>query len=302
MKHVVSVSIGSSSRDTHQAVKILGEDVFIERRGTDGDLSAAAAMIRNLDGRVDAIGLGGIDLYLYAGKRRYVFRDALRLASQASKTPIVCGAGLKNTLERSIVEQLDAVIGWQGKRVLMVSALDRFGMAEALIAADAKVLYGDVIFALGLPIAIYKLSTLQNLARALLPVLTQLPFKWLYPTGTKQEQQKRPEHNRFYDWADVIAGDWHFINKYAPKRLDDKIILTNTTTSVDVEALREMGAKSVITTTPRFRGRSLATNLLEAAFVAISGKFPLSTDDYRELVRQAELNPTVLELKAIKAQ
>ena len=50
--------------------EFLGERFQIWREGTDGDLQRAIARIGELDGTVDAIGLGGIDLYLVAGGRR----------------------------------------------------------------------------------------------------------------------------------------------------------------------------------------------------------------------------------------
>ena len=50
MKHVVSVSIGSSKRDHKIEVELLGEKILIERRGTDGDLERAAQMLKELDG------------------------------------------------------------------------------------------------------------------------------------------------------------------------------------------------------------------------------------------------------------
>ena len=76
---MVSVSFGSSRRDAAAEVELLGERVLLERRGTDGDFQRALCLIQELDGKVDAIGLGGIDLYLFAGGRRYAIRDALRL-------------------------------------------------------------------------------------------------------------------------------------------------------------------------------------------------------------------------------
>ena len=98
MKRVVSVSLGSKKRDHQCEVELLGERVEISRRGTDGDLKAAVALLRELDGKVDAFGMGGIDRYLFAGKRRYEIRDAMRLVEAARVTPIVDGSGLKNTL------------------------------------------------------------------------------------------------------------------------------------------------------------------------------------------------------------
>ena len=291
--HVVSVSIGSVSRDTHQTIELLGKKVLVERIGTDGDMELAARKIRELDGKVDAIGLGGIDIYLKAGGRRYYLRDGVRLAGNAKTTPVVCGAALKDTLERMVVDELEDTVHWQGKRVLMVAAVDRFGMAESLDARGAEVLYGDLIFALGINIPIRSMAGLSRVAGLLLPVISRLPFKWIYPTGDKQVSSKESNKTSHFEWADVIAGDFHYIRRYAPARLDGKIILTNTTTAGDVEDLRAKGAAKLITTTPRFKGRSLATNLLEAALIAVAGKHPLESDDYRKLISEAGLKPDI---------
>lgn len=301
MKHVVSVSLGSAKRDTRQVITLLGEPILIERRGTNGDLRAAAALLRELDGKVDAFGLGGMDLFVYAGGRRYYIRDAVKLAKNARLTPLVCGAGLKDTLERTMVAALEPTLHWRDKRVLMVSAVDRFGMAEALEQAGAKLVLGDLIFALGLPVPIRSVRTLALVARLFAPLVLRLPFRWLYPTGSKQEQEARGIAWRYFAEADVIAGDWHYVHRHAPRRLTGKIILTNTTTPDDLVWARERGVHLLITTTPRYEGRSLPTNLLEAAFIALSGRYPLTPEDYRELIARAGLTPSVLELNPMPA-
>jgi tartrate dehydratase alpha subunit/fumarate hydratase class I-like protein len=62
MKRAVSISIGSSKRNKSVEVDLLGEKVLIERIGTDGDMEKAARMYQDLDGKVDAFGVGGADL------------------------------------------------------------------------------------------------------------------------------------------------------------------------------------------------------------------------------------------------
>ncbi|MFU8887486.1 MAG: quinate 5-dehydrogenase [Trueperaceae bacterium] len=272
VKHVVSVSLGSSARDVDVTVDMLGERVRIQRRGTDGSVAGARALVAELDGQVDAIGLGGLDLFLQWMGRRYYFREARLIAAAAKRTPVVCGAGLKDTLERRAVALLDESVGWRGRRVLLTLAVDRFGMAEALVGHGADVRFGDLMFALGLPWPIHSMRTLDRVARTLAPPLTKLPVSWLYPTGSKQNEpatsQRFAQH---YAWAEVVAGDWHTIRRYAPERLDGLTIFTNTTTKADVAFLQAAGAARLVTTTPRFEGRSLATNLLEATFVALRG-------------------------------
>jgi len=277
-------------------VELLGEEVVLDRRGTDGDFQKALRLIAELDGKVDAIGLGGIDLYLWAGGRRYTIRDAKRLKEAARKTPVVDGSGLKHTLERRAVAQLAGLIDWKSTKVLLPSAVDRFGLAEALHEAGAKVLYGDFIFALGLPIPLYSLSFLQKLAFVLLPVLTQLPFQLLYPTGEKQGKRAVDWRSRYYTWADLVAGDWHYIKRHMPDEMRGKMVLTNTTTEEDVAFLRERGVKRLITTTPRLNGRSFGTNVMEALLVALAGR-ELGEEEYLRYIDLLGLRPQVLDLQ-----
>lgn len=295
-KHVVSVSLGSSRRDARAEVELLGEKVVLERRGTDGDMARAIALIRELDGKVDAIGLGGIDLYLWAGGRRYAIRDALKLKRAAERTPVVDGSGLKHTLERQAVRALSSLIDWKNTKVLLPSAVDRFGLAEALDEAGARVLYGDFIFALGLPIPLYSLSLLQKLAYLLLPLLTQLPFTLLYPTGKEQEKAVADWRSRYYRWADLVAGDWHYLRRYMPEDMGGKTVLTNTTTEEDLAFLRARGAARLITTTPRLGGRSFGTNVMEAMLVALAGR-ELTEAEYLRYIDLLGLRPQVLDLK-----
>lgn len=136
MKKVVSVSLGSAKGDFQTTVRYLGQDIEISRTGTNGSLTGYAAKLRELDGKVDAIGLGGADMYVYAGGRRYTFREISKLAALVKQTPVVDGSGLKNTLERECVRYLNArgIVHFSEVNTLMVCAVDRFGMAEEIAA------------------------------------------------------------------------------------------------------------------------------------------------------------------------
>lgn len=301
MKHVVSVSIGSSKRDHRAEIDVFGEHIVLERRGTDGDISKAIALIKQLDGKVDAFGMGGIDLYIYAGTRRYTFRDAKKIAAAAVKTPIVDGSGLKNTLERQVVYQLQEQYPelLAGKKVLMTSALDRFGMAEAFRDLKCETIYGDVIFALGLSIPFRNLDLLNKyVARVVAPVVVQLPFKLLYPTGHKQDIREPHRFEKYYQWADIIAGDFHMIKKYLPESCVGKTILSNTVTQSDIETLRASGVKRLITTTPEIDGRSFGTNVMEGLIVSLLNKKTgeANAQEYIDLLDKMEFQPRILEL------
>ena len=274
---------------------MLGEEFDITREGADGSLDRALKRLRELDGTVDAIGLGGIDVYLYAGAERYTLRDGQKLLDAVKITPVVDGSGLKNTLEREAVGYLQSHLGFdlRGKRVLMVSALDRFGMAQALVAAGADVIFGDFIFALDLDRPVRGLDEFEEMARKYLPDACKLPFQFFYPTGKKQDRPPQPKYPEYYDDAEIIAGDFHFVRQYMPERLDGKIVLTNTVTQRDIEELRDRGVATLITTTPDFDGRSFGTNVVEAALLSMLGKkwAEVTEADYDRLLRELHLVP-----------
>ena len=303
MKRVVSVSLGSSRGDKTAAATFLGGEFEISRIGTNGDMARFAELVRELDGKVDAIGLGGIDRYLVAGRRRYTIRDADRLARNAKKTPVVDGSGIKNTLERQTVEwlQQQGIIDFSDKNVLLVCAVDRFGMAEVLSRLAKNVVYGDLMFTVGLPIPMRSWTTVRVVGFLMLPVIVRLPFKWLYPTGEKQDVIT-PKHEKYFRWADVIAGDYKIIGRYMPPpesgALAGKTVITNTLTPGDLENLKERGVRMVVTSTREFDGRTFATNVVEGIIVTLAGKRPeeMSPQDYLDILQKLDWQPTVREL------
>lgn len=295
MKHVISVSLGSSKRNHSVEIELLGEMFKIERIGTDGDLEAMVKMIKDLDGKVDVFGLGGMDLYIFAGTKRYILKEPEKVASAARTTPIVDGSGLKNTLERKVISYLkeNTDLLYPQVKVLMVCAMDRFGMAQALSGFGCELVLGDLMFVLGLPIPLRNLRTLEIIASIVVPFVRYLPFKYLYPTGSKQDEVKT-KYSSHYLNADIIAGDFHFIRRYMPSRLDGKSIITNTVTAEDVKSLKNMGVRYLVTTTPEIEGRSFGTNVMEGVLVALSGKKrELAPEEYESLLTEMNIKPRI---------
>ena len=300
MKRAVSISIGSSKRNKAVEVTLLGEKVSIERIGTDGDMEAAALKYKELDGKVDAFGVGGADLGALVDGKFYPFHSVKPMVRFVKQTPLLDGGGLKNTLENKAPAFLDAMIGdyikQRGRKVFVALGVDRWGMSKSFVAAGYEVVFGDLMFALDVPIAIKSLRGLRTLAKLMIPIVTRFPFEWLYPTGEKQEQ-RIPKYEKYYQWATVIAGDCHYVKRRMPDNMQGKVIVTNTTTPEDVELFRSCGVKYLVTTTPVLDGRSFGTNMMEAALVAVSGKGrPLTWAEYNELIDKLGFEPQLQEL------
>ena len=97
MKRAVSISIGSSKRNKSVEIVLLGEKVLIERLGTDGDMEKAAQLYKELDGKVDAFGVGGADLGLKVEDKWYPLYSVRPMVRFVRQTPLVDGTGLKKT-------------------------------------------------------------------------------------------------------------------------------------------------------------------------------------------------------------
>ncbi len=299
LKRVVGISLGSSKRDHSVKVELLETECQVERVGTNGDLSAMISFIKANDGKVDAFGLGGMDRYIYAVDKRYELRDAKKVVRAATKTPIVDGSGLKNTLERKVIKKVaeQSDLFKDRPRVLLMSAMDRLGMAESLEEEGCQMVYGDILFTLGVPLPVYSLKMLAKIARVAAPLVSLLPFSLLYPTGDKQETSK-PKFSRYFHEADIVAGDFHFIKRYMPLELPGKTIITNTVTSDDLQFLRERKVKKLITTTPELQGRSFGTNILEALLICLAGSDrELTIDEYNQLLDDLEIQPWMVDFE-----
>lgn len=307
IKEVVGVSIGSSKRDHAVDIEVLGEQFRISRRGTDGDMKAAEDLLRELDGRVSAFGLGGIDLFLHAAGKDYHFRDAKRFRAAVTKTPIVDGSGLKGAVEADVVRYMVQDLGLElhDKRVLITSAVDRWGMAMAFADAGCQMSYGDLLYALSIPILIHRRSTLERVVHAIAPVAVQLPFQWLYESDADHttEVKGASSHSDLYRDSDIIAGDYKYVRRYMPDDMSGKWVVTNTTTAEDVEFLRDRGVELLVTSTPRLEGRSFGTNVIEATLVAAEGASgPLTPARYTELLRACSFTPDVCWLQGAATQ
>jgi hypothetical protein len=300
MKRAVSISIGSSKRDKAVEVTLLGEKISIERIGTDGDMEAAALKFKELDGIVDAFGVGGADLGAIVEGKFFPFHSVQKLVRYIKKTPVVDGGGLKNTLENKAPAFLDQKIGdyinARGRKMMMTVGVDRWGLSQSFVDAGYETVFCDLMFALDIPIPIRSIGGLKTLAAIMIPIVTRFPFEWLYPTGEKQDL-RIPKWEKWYKWATVVAGDCLYIKRNMPDDMEGKVIVTNTTTPEDVELFKKCGVKYLVTTTPVMDGRSFGTNMMEAALVAVSGKGrALTWPELTELLDKLGFEPQLQEL------
>lgn len=298
MKRAVSVSLGSSKRDKAVEIELFGEKVSIERIGFDGDMEAAAQCYKELDGKVDAFGVGGADLGVMVDEKWYPLHSVKSMVRFIKQTPVVDGTGLKNTLENRALPTFLEAHGdvLKNKQAFITLGIDRWGLTKSFLDAGFDCVFGDFMFGLGIPLAMHSEKALKRAAALMMPIAGRLPFDWVYPTGEKQNE-RIPKFHKHYQSASIIAGDCHYIKRHIPDKMDGKVIITNTTTESDMKLFKDIGIKYVVTATPVINGRSFGTNMMEAALIAVSGKNRILTNqELNELLDTLKFVPEIKEL------
>jgi hypothetical protein len=301
MKKILSISVGSSSRDHITRHSFLGQECEISRQGTDGNFEKAVQRYADLDGKVDAFGVGGLEFYLRIDQKRWYFRDVSRIRRVVKISKIGDGNGVKGLLERRAFAALEKHLNKKENKTLkdmpalITTAVERYGMAEAMIDSGLDLTFGDFMFALGLPIAVKKMSTVRVLGSLLLPIITQMPFAWFYALGSEQDKPPQPKWDKYYKQSTVLAGDFIQIRQYMPADLTGKIVVTNTTTAKNVEELKKRNLHILVTVTPRLEGRSFGTNVMEATLLALMDKpqSEATEKDFLDLIERIPLLPNI---------
>jgi hypothetical protein len=251
-------------------------------------------MYLDLDGKADAFGVGGVDLYLRLDEKEYPLHAALKLVSGVRQTPLCDGRGLKHTLERRVFQLAKPQLGdVHFKQAFVPVAIDRLGLAEAVAEVADRTVFGDLMVALGVPLPVYGIPAFKRIARIMLPFVSHFPMSMIFYGSDGAEQE--PKYVKYFEESDLIAGDFLFMRKYMPNNLSGKTVVTNTTTEDNIELLKSRGVKTVITTTPRYDGRSFGTNTTEAMLTAYAGKGRRLTDaELNGLIDELGLKPTVI--------
>jgi predicted amino acid dehydrogenase len=274
MKRIVSISLGSSARDYRFTTTLLGRPVEVERIGANGDVARAAELVRSFDGRADAIGLGGLTPVFRVGAARYPHHQAIQIAAQATRTPVVDGGVVKATLERWAVAQAVRKIPalFRYKRVLLTSGVERYQLAAAIAQYEPELRFADPLIHLGLPFLPVprSLEQLELYAATTLPITALLPYRLLHPVGLGQEGYD-PRAAELFHWANVIAGDFAFIRRFAPNDLGGKAVVTDDPSPAEIEDLRRRGVTTLVTMTPPLSEERpfVAADVLEALITAI---------------------------------
>ncbi len=114
----------------------------------------------------------------------------------------------------------------------------------------------------------------------------------------QKDTPKKSKYTKFYEWADIIAGDYHMIRKYMPDDLYGKTLITNTITPADMEFCGSAECGNSLPQRQILGGRSFGTNVMEALLVALINKpvGDITPADYNQMLDKLGFAPPRREM------
>lgn len=296
MKHVVSISLGSSSQDFNFTTDFLGEKLHVRRIGTNGSTAAAVKLIKQWDKKAAAIGLGVLKDSYRVGARRFIEKDSARLKAVATHVPATTGGRLGDIFQEWAVRHAQTQLGsfFNNARVLFFSGMADYKLALAITEYTGNVRFADPLLQLGVPKLLGSLDALNLYASG-----AHYVKDWTLPSAMASGPVK--EWTRFVlrkamQKASVIVAPVHELDDFGLEELAGKTVITATVNDERIAQLRDKGVATIIDGSPVMHGHVLGANLLDAMIIAATGKQPqdILEDDYLEIIAGLKSEPRIL--------
>ena len=296
MKTVVSISLGPSSQDFEFTATFLGEKLHVRRVGTDGSTARAAKLLKEWDGKADAIGLGVLKESYRAGAHRFVEQDSVNLTSLVRTSPVTTGGRLGDIFQEWAVRHAQVKLGqyFTNARVLFFSGLADFKLAMSMAEYTPNLQFADPVLQLGVPKLLTSLDALQLYATGA-HYVKDWPLPDVMATGPVKEWT-RFVLRKALQKATVVVAPVHSLDEFGLEELAGKTVVTAAASDKRVELLKDKGVHMIIDGAPELFGHVLAPNLLDAMILAATGKDAedMLEDDYLEIITDLQIEPRIL--------
>lgn len=298
MKKVVSVSLGSSSKDYEFKTRFLGRDFHIKRLGADGDEGKAWELLRRYQSEADAIGLGMLRDHYDIGSRWEVHADTDRLLKVVTRVPATTGADLRRMLQVRAVRHVQRKFGhyFNNNLVLFLSGLVNYDMAQAMGDYTPNLKFADAVLETGAPAVLTSLDQLEIYARGAHLASPVIPTRGLskIPGITRM---KKGIVSREMAKCHVIVGTFDDIAAFGgPDNLDGKTLITSAIDDDRLDYFRDCNVNLAVDVSPKLFERVVGLNTIQAMILAAmeTTSEELSDHDLEEIVEELKIEPRLL--------
>jgi predicted amino acid dehydrogenase len=296
MKHVVSISLGSSQQDFEFTTEFLGTRLRVQRIGTNGSTATAIKLIKQWDKKAAAIGLGVLKDSYKVGSQRFIDKDSARLKAVATRVPATTGGRLGDILQEWAVRHAQSQLGsyFNNARTLFFSGLTDYKLALALSEYTTNLQFADPVLQLGVPKLLGSLDALHLYSNG-----AHYVKDWSLPSAIATGPVK--EWTRFVlrkamQKATVLVAPAHELDDFGLEELAGKTLIAAAVNDERMAQLRDKGVSTVIDGAPVMHGHVIGANLLDAMILAATGKAAdeILEDDYLEIITGMDVQPRIV--------
>jgi predicted amino acid dehydrogenase len=298
MKKVVSVSLGSSSKDYEFQTRFLGQHFQVSRVGADEDEGKAWELLRRYQSEADAIGLGMIRDHYDIGSRRHVHKDTERLLNVVTRVPATTGSDLRRLLQVRAVRhvQRKLVNYFNNNLVLFLSGMVNYDMALAMSDYTPNLKFADAVLDTGAPAILTSLDQLEVYARGAQIASSFLPTERLSRLPGLSKLRKEIL-TREMEKCHVIVGTYDDIAVFGtPANLEGKTLITSAIDDDALEFFKDCNVNLVVDVSPMLFDQVVGLNTIQAMVLAALETTPeeLSEHDLEEIVEELKIEPRLL--------
>ncbi|MDM8522446.1 hypothetical protein QUF80_03665 [Desulfococcaceae bacterium HSG8] len=305
MKEIISISLGPSDKDYEFETEFLGQDFYIRRLGTDGNLEKAAKMLAQWDKDADAIGLGNVRFPYDIGTRRMTQHHAekLKKLTDRVRTPVVTGEGLRKVGYEWSLRHIQFKFGnnyFDNAVVLFLSGLSNYSMAKVMSEYTDNMSFADPVMENSIPKFLNSMKELETYAGGVHEVLKWVPGKRITSSAVPLRMWNEYVLRKAMQKANIIVipyyDFWKYVEKSTLEELGGKTIVTSTAYDDRIQFLKDRGVNVVIDSTPKILEKVVGVNVLEALIIAALEKPPeeVTSDDLLEIISEQRMDPRVI--------
>lgn len=295
---IVNISLAGSDRDYDEQVTFLDHRFRLVRHGTDGDVAAAEALVRQWAGTAAALAITGIREARAAGLYDGELAAIERVMQAAGGLPVTNGHRLRDVLQEWAIRHVQAEMPgyFNNARVLVLGGLNHARTTRVLREFTSNMQFADPLLRFDIPARLDANPVLGLAAGVGLWPLRQLP-------GAVKAQIKAPGHvlseamaRRAARDSDVVVATYDELIGFGLEELAGKALISSAISEERLAELASRGVDLVIDATPQPFGFTVVAAMLEAMMMAIasgaSGR--LTNDDLLDMIVSAGLQPRLL--------
>jgi predicted amino acid dehydrogenase len=291
-RRILFLDLSRQSAIRNEVIDTSSAQFQIQHHGIGWDLKTAEMMIRNYDGYVDAIALGGIYKHIGFSDAKIHHPGYLHLIRAATRTPIYVGGDLRSFFSEwtlKTILQEHPQFFFRKKVLFQCALLD--SVLPQIVAAGAEVIAADPLLISKTPVLLRGISQIQAFFKTVKPFARPLLFKWVQPVPSSDSQQFPKVLKKWIQESDILVGFSNILpllynDEGSYEILAGKIIFTD---FIDIETrsrLESAGVSQIVEFVPSQTRPELAQTsrfpILEAIVDQsriIEGS-PLSLEDY----------------------